>query len=236
MTIRTCTRSSARWLAAGVGACAGGYAACVGLAWWRFGRPAPPVEAERDPLLDRVMPQYNIVERHRIRIEAPAAIALAAAREIDLLGLPGVRTIFATREWILGAADAAPRPRGLLENVQAMGWRVLAEVPDREIVVGAITRPWEPNPVFVGMDADAFIACREPGAVKIAWTLRADDDGDGHSMFRTETRALATDPAARARFRRYWSLVSPGVFLIRRLTLAPLRAEAERRQRVAAAA
>jgi hypothetical protein len=235
MTIRTCTRSSARWLAACAGACAGGYAALVSLAWWRYGRPAPPVEAERDPLLDRVMPRYDIVERHRIRIAAPAAITLAAAREMDLLGLPGVRAIFATREWILGAADAAPRPRGLLEAVQAMGWRVLAEVPGREIVVGAITRPWEPNPVFVGMDAEAFIACREPGVVKIAWTLRADDDGDGHSTFRTETRAVGTDPAARARFRRYWSLVSPGVLLIRRLLLTPVRAEAERRARRTAA-
>jgi hypothetical protein len=54
-------------------------------------------------------------------------------------------------------------------------------------------------------------------------------------MFRTETRAVGTDPAARARFRRYWSLVSPGVFLIRRLSLAPIRAEAERRARRAAA-
>jgi hypothetical protein len=235
MTIQTCRKTSARWLAAGLGACAGGYAACVGLAWWRFGQPALPDEAERDPLLDGLMPRYDIVERHRIRVGASAATTLAAAREMDLLGLPGVRTIFATREWILGAAESAARPRALLENVRAMGWRVLAEVPAREIVVGAITRPWEPNPVFVGMDADAFIACREPGVVKIAWTLRADDDGDGHSVFRTETRAVATDAAARARFRRYWSLVSPGVFLIRRLSLAPVRAEAERRARRAAA-
>ena len=44
-----------------------------------------------------------------------------------------------------------------------------------EIVLGAITRPWEANPVFVGMDADAFVASREPGTVKIAWTLRAGE-------------------------------------------------------------
>jgi hypothetical protein len=160
-------------------------------------------------------------------------MTLAAAREMDLLGLPGIRTIFAAREWVLGASTAAARPRGLLDSVQAMGWRILVEVPGREIVVGAITRPWEPNPVFVGMDAEALRACREPGVVKIAWTLRADDDGDGHSTFRTETRAVGTDAAARARFRRYWSLVSPGVFLIRRLSLAPLRAEAERRAHAA---
>ena len=229
MTIRTCTRSAARWLAAGLGVGAGVYAASAGLAWTRYGRPAPPVAPERDDLLDRLMPRYDIVERHHVRVDAPAAVTLATAREMDLFGIPGVRTIFAMREWIMGAADAGTAPRGLLADVQALGWRVLAEVPDREIVLGAITRPWEANPVFVGMDADAFVASREPGTVKIAWTLRADDEGDGRSTFRTETRALASDEEARARFRRYWSLVSPGVFLIRRLSLAPIKAAAERR-------
>jgi hypothetical protein len=52
-------------------------------------------------------------------------------------------------------------------------------------------------------------------------------------MFRTETRALATDATARARFRRYWAFASPGIALIRRLSLRPLRAEAERRARTA---
>ena len=65
--------------------------------------------------------------------------------------------------------------------------------------------------------------------VKIAWTLRADPIGESSSMFRTETRAVATDSTARARFRQYWSLVSPGVSTIRWLSLRPLKHEAERR-------
>ena len=48
-------------------------------------------------------------------------------------------------------------------------------------------------------------------------------------MFRTETRAVATDDFARLKFRRYWALVSPGVALIRQASLGPLKAEAERR-------
>jgi len=51
----------------------------------------------------------------------------------------------------------------------------------------------------------------------------------GESIFRSETRAIATDADARAKFRRYWALVSPGVLLIRRAMLAPIKAEAERR-------
>jgi len=67
--------------------------------------------------------------------------------------------------------------------------------------------------------------------VKIVWTLRADAIGANASIFRTETRAVATDPAARAKFRRYWSFLSPGIILIRWASLGPVKREAERRYR-----
>ena len=61
------------------------------------------------------------------------------------------------------------------------------------------------------------------------WTLRAEPVGAGQSLVATETRAVATDPVARARFRRYWAFVSPGVILIRRAMLRHIKTEAERR-------
>jgi len=42
---------------------------------------------------------------------------------------------------------------------------------------------------------------------------------------------MTTDPAARAKFRRYWSFLSPGIIVIRWVSLRPLKAEAERRAR-----
>jgi hypothetical protein len=69
--------------------------------------------------------------------------------------------------------------------------------------------------------------------VKIVWTLRADPEGDAFSTFITETRAVATDLEARRRFRRYWSFVSPGIRLIRCLSLTPIKREAERRAETA---
>ncbi len=95
--------------------------------------------------------------------------------------------------------------------------------------MGAVTRPWEPDVVFQALPPDEFATFSEPGFVKIVWTLRADPLDSETSIFRTETRALATDARARARFRRYWAFVSPGIALIRRLSLRPLKREAERR-------
>jgi len=120
------------------------------------------------------------------------------------------------------------RPTGLFALTQSLGWRVLAEVPGREVVMGAATRPWEANVTFRGVPPDEFAAFDEAGYVKIAWTLRADPLSPIESVFRTETRVIATDATARAKFRRYWSLVSPGIIAIRWVMLQPVKREAER--------
>jgi hypothetical protein len=115
--------------------------------------------------------------------------------------------------------------------MQALGWGVLAEVPGREVVVGAVTKPWEANVTFRALPPDQFAAFSEPGYVKIVWTLRAEPITAGESLFRTETRAVATDATARATFRRYWALLSPGIIVIRWAVLGPVKSEAEQRAR-----
>jgi hypothetical protein len=223
-------RSTIRLVAAAAAAGFGAYLATAGAAWYRYGRTTPVDPRGRDELLDRFMPCYEVVERHQISVAAPPAVTLAAAQEQDLLALPLVRAIFRTRELVLGATpDDRPQPHGLLAAVQSLGWGILAEVAGREIVIGAVTRPWEPNVTFHALPPEQFASFAQPGFVKIAWTLRADPAADGTTVFRTETRAVATDATARRRFRRYWAFASPGIALIRRLSLRPLRREAERR-------
>ena len=230
MTGHGLIRSAARLVTVAAAVAAAAYAAYVTNTWKSYGNPPAPEPDEQDDLLDRFIPEYDVVERHAIAIAAPAADVLAAAKEQDLLEYPLVSAIFRARALALGASPGdREQPRGILAATQSLGWGVLAERPDREVVVGAVTRPWEPNVTFRALAPDEFAAYRTPGDVKIVWTLRADPVGSGRSIFRTETRAVATDPIARDRFRKYWSFVSPGVSAIRRLSLQPLKQEAERR-------
>lgn len=223
----------ARWLAGGAGLAAATYGACVAFTWLRYGHVPPPAADEADPLLDRFMPVYDVVERHQVRVAAPAAITFAAASEMDLARSLPIRAIFRGRELIMGSTpDATRRPRAFLALAKSIGWGVLAEHPGQEIVMGAVTQPWLADVVFRPLPPDEFAAFNQPDYVKIAWTVRADRVGDADSVFRTETRVAPTDPLARAKFRRYWSFVSPGIVLIRRLMLSPLKAEAERRAHV----
>jgi hypothetical protein len=224
-------RSIATGAAVVGGVAAVSYAALVGSAWARYGRAHAP-STFPDPLLDRFMPTYDVEERHTIRISAPPEVVFRTAYRMDLNRSRITRAIFKTRELALGGkSDQISRPAGLVPLTMSLGWGVLAEVPDREIVLGAATQPWHANPVFRAIAADEFAAFNDPDHVKIAWTLRAEPLNDSESLFLTETRATTTDASARAKFRRYWSLVSPGVVLIRRLSLGPLKADAERAAR-----
>jgi len=186
----------------------------------------------RDTLLDRFMPRFEFGDRHEIAVRAPADVTLSAAAEMDLDRSRVVRAIFRTRAYLVGDAPAPAAPsRGLLAQMRALGWGVLAEVPDREAVMGAVTRPWEPNLEFRAVPAGEFAAFDEAGYVKIAWTLRADPTAAEACTFRTETRAAATDADARMRLRSYWRRFSPGIHLIRRMMLRPLKRAAEARAR-----
>jgi hypothetical protein len=226
-------RSALKWATGALGVAAGAYAGYVGVTWLRYGHPAPARADDADLLLDRFMPVYDVAERHHVNVAAPAEITLTAACEQDLMVLPVVRAIFEAREVLLGSdPDSAAHPRGLLALTKSIGWGVLAEVPGREVVMGAITQPWEANVVFHPLPPEDFIVFNEPEYVKIVWTLRADAIGANASIFRTETRAVATDAVARAKFRRYWSFLSPGIILIRWASLRPLKADAERRARL----
>jgi hypothetical protein len=218
------------------GVAAAPYAAYAAAAWCRYGRIASSAGDEHDAVLDRFMPVYEVAERHHIQVAAPAAVVLGAAADAALEQSPVVRSIFRARGWIMRSHGARRRDeRGFLSQMRAIGWGTLAEIPGREVVMGAATQPWKADVVFRELPPEHFAAFEEPGYVKIAWTLRADPTSAATSTFRTETRVVATDPTARAKFRCYWALASPGIVLIRWALLRPVKQEAERRARAAAA-
>jgi hypothetical protein len=203
--------------------------------WYRYGRGGR--RGSGDEPLDRFMPRFDVRERHEATVRAPATVTYAAARELDFHRSTVVSGIFRARQLLMRGRTASASSGGLfLDEVQALGWRVLAEEPGRLLVMGAVTQPWLADVAFRGVAPEEFAGFAEPNYVKIAWTLGVTPTDEGRSLFRTETRAVATDPAARSRFRRYWTLVSPGIVVIRWEMLRLVKREAERRARLPAAA
>jgi hypothetical protein len=180
-------------------------------------------------VLDRFIPKPDVRERFETTIRAPAARVMQVATDFDMQSIPAVRAIFRLREFLLGARGHAPRvARGILAETTGLGWGILAEQPGRFVAVGARCQPWLADVRFVAIDPNGFAAFAEPDQVKIAWTLEADEVGQGVTRFAQETRAVATDAQARAKFLRYWRWARFGIVGIRLLLLPAVRRAAER--------
>jgi hypothetical protein len=220
-------KRAAQIVGVGVGAAALLGVAYMGTTWFRYGKASR--EGTHDPLLDRFMPAYEVREVHETRVPAPAGVTYAAAEALDFQQSPLVKGIFKGRELLMGAAPQQRASQSFLSEVRSLGWRVLDEEPGHHLVMGAVTQPWKADVQFRGFEPEEFATFNEPGYAKIAWTIAVEPNGATGSVFRTETRVSTTDPDSRRRFRRYWTMVSPGVVLIRREMLRLVRREAERR-------
>jgi hypothetical protein len=220
-----------RYVAAAAGAGVLGFGAWSALAWARYGH-VNPGRHPPDELLDRFLPDPEVDEYHQVEVRAPAAITLAAAKETDLQSTPIAKAIFwlrAVPALLRGEPFRPQGSRGIVAETLSLGWGVLAEAPDRAIVIGAYTQPWHEQVTFHPLPPEDFAGFNQPGYVKIAWTLGAEPLGPNRSLLVTRTRAVATDPQSRKRFRRYWGPMSAGIILIRYAGLPLMRKEAERR-------
>ena len=207
------------------------YAIYAVMTWWEFGDHVG--SAPLDPLLDRFIPDWEVAERHETTVYASADQTYMAVRTLDFDDSWIIRLIFRLRQLVMGGRTVPyTGPRTALDRALALGWGLLAEVPGKMIVMGAITQPWRPNPTFRALPPDEFSRFNEPGYAKIVWSIGAESSGWNQSLACTETRVRLTDPASRRRFRGYWALVAPGVRVIRQLLVYHARLEAERTARV----
>jgi hypothetical protein len=174
-------------------------------------------------VLDLFIPKPDVRERHQVVVRAPAGLVMETARGFDIQSIAAVRAIFWLRAKVLGAKASTWRSEGLVTDMLALGWQRLAEEPAKVFVAGASCEPWKADVVFMPFS--------EPIGVKIAWTIEADPLGPAVTRLATETRVVANDEVARAKFRAYWRKFGIGIVLIRRLLLRAVRREAERQFR-----
>jgi len=179
-------------------------------------------------LLDRFVPFPDARGRHQITIHAPAPLVMEVAQNFDIESLWIVRTLIKVRALLLRAPAPPERTgTGLIEYMTSLGWQRLAEDSSHYFIAGAACQPWQGNPGFSPVAPETFAAFAEPDRVKIAWTIETADLAPALTRFATETRAVATDEAARVKFRRYWRKFGMGIVLIRLILLPAVRRRAQ---------
>ncbi len=183
--------------------------------------------------LDQFAPVYQFNEVHSIEV--------AASREQVYRAIKGVTAdeirFFRTFTWIrrCGSEDSEsilnpPEHVPILEVATRRGFLLLAEEPDREIVIGtAVVVPPGFQPKTRPTPED-FKAARQPGFALATMNFLVEDSGPGVFTVTTETRVYATNPSTRRRFAVYWRVIYPGSALIRRMWLRAVKHRAEARE------
>jgi hypothetical protein len=161
--------------------------------------------------LDRVIPQWDVRTRRSIEIEAPAARIWRTLHETTMRETRVTRLLFRIR----GLPSA--RDRSILE---LEGFTTISEEPERELVVGAVGKPWSPR---AGLVRNADVAAFDrPGYARMALNVTLD----GRTLA-TETRVRCTDRRSRRLFRLYWLVVGPFSRLVRADWLRAIKRRAE---------
>lgn len=202
----------------------GGSAVALAALYW----PPPTIRvAQHRTVLDDIMPEYQLSERHSAHIHARPAQVMRAVRESTWGDMKSLVTLLKIR----GAVSNRPyRDTGafsldkrIIDGFAASGYVIGGR--EHEIVAagGANLRAKQP---IQAHSLQEFADYREQGAIKMAFDFYVKETGDGWSTLTAETRVAALDESARG-MARYWRLVVPGSGLLRREWLDGIRKRAE---------
>lgn len=185
-------------------------------------------------LLDEFFSEYDVRERHSREIAVPPDRVFRALRSANLTDSVATRLLFAVRGLPAYVHAIARREtprlgRGVLRlaDFERVGFTVLAERTDEELLIGLQGRFWRPRGDLEIIDA---VTARQPipsGRARAGWTFQLRPLAGGRTELVTETRVRCADGWTRKRFRWYWRFIRPGSGLIRRVMLASIQREAE---------
>lgn len=186
--------------------------------------------------LDQFAPAYQFGEFHSIEVAAPKEQVYRALKSVTADEIALFRTLTWLRRFGRPGPESILNPPPhvpLLDVAARTSFLVLAEEPDREIVLGTLVgapRGWRPRgePTPDGFKA-LFVTTNAPGFAPAAMNFRIEDAGPTACTLTTETRVYATDASTRRRFAPYWRVIYPGSALIRRMWLRAIARRAESR-------
>jgi len=173
-------------------------------------------------LLDQFIPEYQFGEYHATRVRAPAERVYRGVKSVTADDIFLIRALTWVRRWGRSGPKSILNPpphQPILDVATETSFQLLADQPNREIVVGTVViapagwrRPEHPTP-------EEFKALHHPGFALAAMNFLLQDAGAGICALSTETRVYATDRKTRWRFGAYWSVIYSGSALIRRMWL-----------------
>jgi hypothetical protein len=172
-------------------------------------------------LIDDFLPNYDVHERHRIKVYAPIERVYAEIRRLDISQAKLSMFLFRLR------GISAPSVF-TLDDFLKMRFILLGEKPNEELLLGLVGRFWTLKGGLCRLDAEGYRRFNKPGFAKAAWNFSLSEQPDNSILLGTETRVYCPDDVSRRRFRLYWLFVGGFSGLIRREVLRAIKRNAER--------
>ncbi len=151
-------------------------------------------------LLDEFFSEYDVRKRHSREIAAPPDRVFTALRTANLTDGITPRLLFAIRglpAYVHALARGRiPRlPRGVLRlaDFERVGFTVLAERTNEELLIGLQGRFWRPRGDLETLNA---VTARQPipsGRARAGWTFQVRPLSRGRTELVTETRVRCAD-------------------------------------------
>jgi hypothetical protein len=202
---------------------AGGVALALAALFW----PAAMIRvAQHRTILDGTMPEYQLSERHSVRVYAKPGQVMQGVRESTWGDLKSLVTLLKIRGAVLRTpyreAGAFAPDKRILDGFAASG---VVGGSEHEIVMawGADVQAKRP---IQARTLQEFADYRQPGTVKMCSNFTVKETGAGWSTVTTETRVLALNDSNRG-MAIYWRLMVPGSGLLRRQWLDGIKKRAE---------
>lgn len=142
-------------------------------------------------LIRKYLPQFEYREHFATLVAVAPSTAYNAMRFLDLSRSSLLRSIFTYRRLLYGIFRKRIEKNNtvafgsLLESALKLGWSVLEEVPNHELVVGAVTQPWKAEVIFQGLSGQEFINFEKPGFAKFAWNIAVHEVKPGVTQLST---------------------------------------------------
>jgi hypothetical protein len=161
-------------------------------------------------LLDAEVSKWQFDEVHEIEVEAPPQRVYDAIRAVTANEIYLFRTLTAIRRFGRPGPEGiinAPGDQPILDVATRTSFKLLADDPPHEIVIGTIIIP--------------------PRQAVAAMNFLVTPIDANRCRVTTETRVYADNPAATRRFATYWRIIHPGSDIIRRMWLRAVKKRAE---------
>jgi hypothetical protein len=182
--------------------------------------------------IDAYTPAFHFRELHETTIAAPPDRVYLAVRQVSADEIALFQTFTWLRRFGRSGPESilnAPGQQPILDVATRTTFRLLEDLPPREVVIGAVVvAPPGTRGGRGKFDANDFKQLMLPGFAKATLNFRIEALANGASKLITETRVFATDAVALQRFTPYWRIIFPGSAILRLTWLRAIKSRAER--------